>query len=234
MKKVLNVAGAENKGAAILKIGMSLVAGVALAFGLWFASTPVAQAAAQKTPAEMIQAHLAKGATIANAPDPQLLEAVCKTIRQSPRDAGLIVRTAAGARQSLRSDILCMSIRCANESHDAKGGADCTWVLDIVRDWIKQDPSLANQLVESVSNCAPDCRDALQNLGVGEGNFANPPANINVPAGGGGGGAPGGDVCLVCHNGSNVQVACSDLQTYLAGHPGDTAGACQATPVTNP
>jgi hypothetical protein len=227
-------ASSTNHRVAVWQIGLSLVTGAALAAGLWVVSAPLASAV-EKTPAELIQSQLPKDMTIASASDTQLLDAVCKSIRRSPKDVGLIVRTAAGARQSLRGDILCMSIRCANESHSAdnKGGPDCAWTLDLVRDWIKQDPNIANGLIESVSQCAPDCRDTLQNLALGEGNFANPPANINAPPGSAGGGA-GGDVCQVCHNGANIQIACSDVQGYIAGHPGDLAGACQATPVVNP
>jgi hypothetical protein len=125
-----------------------------------------------------------------------------------------------------------MAIRCARGA-DSKNVRDCSWVVDVVREWIGVDPSLANQLIESVSACAPDCRDPLQNLGLGEGNFANPPANINPPPGTTGGGA-GGNICLVCHNGHEIQISCSDLESYLKAHPGDFAGPCQPTPVTNP
>lgn len=210
----------------------SFVAGVALAGAFWAASTPVARGV-QKTPAEVIQAQLPSTVTIATASDTQLLDAVCKSVRNSPKEAALIVRTAAGARESLRSNILCMGIRCAHEARDM----DCTWVLDVVRDWIKQDPALANQLGESISECAPNCRELLQNIGaggVGEGAFGNPPANANPPPGSVGSGAgAGGNSCVVCHNNQNITLACDDVAGYLQSHPGDRAGACQATPETN-
>jgi hypothetical protein len=38
------------------------------------------------------------------------------------------------------------------------------------------------------------------------------------------------DKCPVCHNGTNphtVFIKCSEVNNYLAGHPGDYAGPCQ-------
>lgn len=227
MKKLFTVTKNEAMPASAWKTGLAVLVGVALAGSFWFASMPIAQAV-QMTPAEMIQSKLPTNMTIATATDPQLLEAVCKAVKQWPKEAGLIVRTAAGARKSLRGDILCMAVRCQRERH----ALDCGWVVDVVRDWIKTDGSEANLLIETISQCAPDCRDSLQNLAIDEGNFGNPPANVNPPPGSVGGGA-GGNVCIVCHNGQEIQVACSDLDNFLKGHPGDSAGPCQPTPVTN-
>ncbi|MEP6602338.1 MAG: hypothetical protein ABJB69_00140 [Spartobacteria bacterium] len=229
MKKLFNITKREVANTSVFKAGLGLLAAVALASIFWFASTPLAQAATT-TPAEMIQSKLPANMTIATSTDPQLLDAVCKAVKQHPREAGLIVRTAGGARKSIRSDILCMGLRCSREGK----GVDCTWVLDVVREWIKTDPEIANQLTESVSQCAPDCRDALQSLGrdLGEGNFANPPANINPPPGSTGSGA-GQNRCLVCHNGHEISIPCEEVAKYLKNHPGDNAGPCQPTPTTN-
>ena len=228
MKTPFILASNRRLRAASLKTGLAFVLVFGLAPGFWFASLPIARAA-QITPAEMIHSKLPANTTLSTATAPQLLEAVCKAVKQWPRDAGLIVRVAAGARQNLRVDILCAAIRCARESHSL----ECSWVLDVVREWTNANPSLANQLIESVGECAPDCRDALQSSTLGEGNFTNPPININPPPGSVGGGG-GGNVCLVCHNGNEIQIACSDLDNYLRSHPGDHAGPCQPTPITNP
>ncbi|GEM_PF-2647840 len=230
--------------AAKFKTIFSLLAGIALASGLWVASAPIANAV-QKTPAEVIQAQLPGDMTIATASDRQLLDAVCKAVKQSPKEAGLIVRTAAGARQKIRTDVLCMAIKCHRASDEEAQGTRCTWVIDVVREWIKQDPSLASQLTESISQCSPSCRETLQVAIVegkdvpaeGPGGFGGTTVmtNINPPPGAaGGGGGPGTNSCIVCHNNQNVTISCADLQTYLAGHPGDSPGACQATPITNP
>jgi hypothetical protein len=230
MKKLLAVANG-GMPAPLLRTTFTLLLGMALGSGFWLATLPMAKAAAQMTPAEMIQSKLPTGKTIATATDAELMEGVCKSIRQWPKEAPLIVRTAAGAKKNLRSDILCMAVRCAREKHVV----DCSWITDILRDWIKEDPSDANRLTEMGLQCAPDCRDALQaSLGQqGEGSFANPPSNINAPPGSVGGGA-GGNVCIVCHNGTEVQIGCADVSNYLSSHPGDTAGPCGTTPITNP
>ncbi len=228
MKKLLTVANSEGIAASVFKTTLTLLAASALGSSFWVASLHLAEGA-RVTPAEMIQSKLPPGTTIATATDPQLLEAVCRAVKQWPSEAHFIVRTAAGARKSLRTDILCTAIRCLREQN----ALDCAWVVDVVREWIKADPGDANRLTELIIECAPECRDPLQALLLGVGTFTNPPANINAPPGSVGGGA-GGNVCLVCHNNQEIQVACSDLESYLRSHPGDTAGACVVTSVTNP
>jgi hypothetical protein len=211
------------------KLSALLFIGATLGFGFWIASTPVAHGQSKLTPVEMIQAKLPSDKTIATASDAQLLDAVCKAVKQTPKDVSLIIRTVAGARKSLQGDILCMTIRCLKEKREF----DCAWVTDVVRDWIKADPDSTNQLIELVSDCSPDCRDPLQGLLTGGGAFANLPSNINPPPGSVGGGAAAGNACIVCHNGENVQIACDNMANYLTAHPGDTSGACQVTSTTN-
>jgi hypothetical protein len=43
--------------------------------------------------------------------------------------------------------------------------------------------------------------------------------------------------CDVCHNPHNyhtINIPCDQVDKFLANHPGDFRGRCQATPVTNP
>jgi hypothetical protein len=228
MKKLVALWTEKRFSAGVLKTTLVLFVGIALGSGFWIASTPMAHGQAKLTPVEMIQSKLPQGKTIATASDTQLLDAVCKAVKQSPKEASLIIRTVAGAKKSLQGDILCMTIRCLKEKREL----DCAWVTDVVRDWIKADPDSANQLIELVSDCSPDCRDPLQGLLTGGSAFANPPSNINPPPGSVGAGASG-NTCTVCHNGENVQVGCDDMANYLTGHPGDTAGSCQVTSTTN-
>jgi hypothetical protein len=232
--------------AANFKTIFSLVAGLALASGLWVASAPMARGVQQKTPAETIQAQLPGDKTIATASEKQLLDAVCKAVKQSPKEAGLIVRTAAGARQTIRGDVLCMALKCGRtQGDDDIKSTKCTWAVDVVREWIKQEPALASQLTESVSQCAPDCRDTFQVALVdgkdvpaeGPGNFQGTTVanNINPPPGSaGGGGGPEVSKCVVCHNGHEISIPCDQTQKFLRNHPGDRTGPCQATPITNP
>src|ERR1700737_1878286 len=126
MKKLFMAAKSEVLAGPALKTGLSLIVGVALAAGFWFASSPRTQAA-PATPAEMIQSQLPSGKTIATASNQQLLDAVCKAVKKWPSEAGLIVRTAAGARRELRSEILCTAMRCLHQ--------DCGWSVEILREW---------------------------------------------------------------------------------------------------
>ena len=44
------------------------------------------------------------------------------------------------------------------------------------------------------------------------------------------------DKCIVCHNEHNfheISIPCDQLDKYLKNHPGDHAGPCQVTSVTN-
>jgi hypothetical protein len=234
MKKLRAVATGSGRAASNIKTGSLFAIALGLGSAFWLASLPLVHAA-QLSPAEMLQSKLPPGTTVASATDTQLLEAVCQAIKQTPKDAALIVRTAAGARSSVRSEVLCTAVGCARQK-DANS-ADCAWVSAIVREWIQADPNDANHLSEIALRCAPDCREVLQAAPPGEGpakaGFSNPPSNINAAPGSlGAGGAP--DTCSVCHNNQQIQISCSDLASYLRGHPGDTAGNCEATPVTNP
>jgi hypothetical protein len=229
MKKLVALCTEKRFSTGVLKTTLVLLVGIALGSGFWIASTPMAHSETKLTPVEMIQPKLPSGKTIATASDTELLDAVCKAVKQWPKDASLIIRTVAGARKNLQGDVLCMTIRCLKEKREL----DCTWVTDVVREWIKADPDSANQLIELVSDCSPDCRDPLQGLLTGGGAFANPPSNINPPPGSVGGGAAAGNTCVVCHNGENVQIACDNMANYLTAHPGDTSGSCQVTSTTN-
>ena len=236
-----------------------LVLTASLGAGFWLASSPLAHGKLI-TPAEMIQNQLPAQKTIASASADQLLQAVCKAVHQSPKDAALLVRTAAGGRKNLRSDILCTAVRCQREKHDL----DCSWVVALWHEWTKDEPGEANQLSETVLHCAPDCTQAMEKRETnittarqvrevkdakevvdakdakdipaeppGEAGFANPPNNVNPAPGTVGGGGASVKLCSVCHNGQVVQIACSSVDAHLKSHPGDTAGPCQATPDLN-
>jgi hypothetical protein len=49
--------------------------------------------------------------------------------------------------------------------------------------------------------------------------------------------APPSGKCIVCHNSHNfheISIPCDQVDKYLQDHPGDFAGPCNVTPVTNP
>jgi hypothetical protein len=166
---------------------------------------------------------------LGNAPKADVLSALCKAITKNQREAPAIVRTAAGARRELAPDILKTAVHCLR---DDKSAPNCELGHATLRELIAADPSQAAALTELFASLMPGCLDSPEEGPDGvasAGNIGAAPGSL-----GGGGAAPGGDVCSVCHNNQSIQVACSNLNSYLRGHPGDTAGACEATPVANP
>jgi hypothetical protein len=73
----------------------------------------------------------------------------------------------------------------------------------------------------------PDCE-----LDVPAEGPSNVPMNINPPGPALPPGVPGN--CVVCHNGQEIHVLCETIDNFRSGHPGDTRGSCQSTPITNP
>lgn len=176
----------------------------------------------------LIEIKLPAHKTVVSADKSQFLDGLCDALKQWQLVAPQIVKAAVTKRKELASDILTTAIRCLG---------DCDAIAQAVAAVVAADPAHASEYTELALQLSPNCAGAIQRVAQGqtegEGNFTNPPANVNAPPGSVGGGA-GGNTCIVCHNGHEVQVACSDLNSYLQGHPGDTAGACQPTPVTNP
>jgi hypothetical protein len=230
MEKLFILAQSCRPFARPLRVAVTLCLSLALASIFWVASVPIAQAA-HVTPAEIIQSKLSPNETITNASNTHLLQAVYKAVKQSPKDAGLIVTTAAGARKPLRSDLLCMAVQAQKEKHSL----NCTWVANILREWVKADPDNANHLIESAAQCATDCGETLQmNPSGEEGNFVAPPSNTNqLLVSFGSGGSASENVCMVCNNGKDMRIGCPGVDSFLKTHPGATRGSCQITPTTN-
>jgi hypothetical protein len=230
MNKLRALANGENLNTSCLKTAAIFSLSVALGAGFWMASAPMARAASTSTlmtPAEMIQSNLPRSMSLANASKARVLSAVCKAVGKYEKDTPQIVRTAAGARKDLTSDIVSTAVRCLRG--DGKDGAiDCGLVRSALNEAIAVNGEQAASLTELVATLAPSCLDS-PGEGPGEGAFTNPPGNINPAPGLTGGGGRSQDTCTVCHNNSEIQVACSELASYLRGHPGDTAGACQAS-----
>jgi hypothetical protein len=118
----------------------------------------------------LIQSKLPPGKTIVTATDPELLDAVCNAVKQSPAELASIVRTVAPARKRLQMDIFCKAVRCASE----RGALDCNLVNDILRQWTRERPDEAAHLLELALSCAPNCRDGLP-IQTGAGQRAEPP-----------------------------------------------------------
>jgi hypothetical protein len=235
MKKLYTAA--TNRGIASgWKTGLSLAVGLVLAASFWLASGPLVNAAAQMTPAEMIQAKLPAPKTLANAEKPEVLSAVCGAVRNWKKDAPQIVRTAAGARKEIAGDIVAEGIRCLGDR------PNCDLVGQIVSAGLSANADAAAIIVEAALQLAPGCRSAIEHItgGEGEGGFTNPPSNQNAPPGSSGASGSAGlgqTKCTICHNPNNyheIEIPCDQSDKFLADHPGDYRGPCQATPPANP
>jgi hypothetical protein len=188
------------------------------------------------TPAEMIQSKLPKTKTLGDATKSEVLSAVCAAVTSWPNEAPQIVRTAAGARKEISSDIIDKSIRCLRP--DPKDGTlNCDLVGQTVAAGISADPDKASNIIDVATQLAPACRDAIESAGTpAEGPVGNGPSNLNPPPGSLGGGAdadPLKKTVTICDNGQNVQISGPKTQGYLGSHPGSRLGACQATPGIN-
>lgn len=119
-------------------------------------------------------------------------------------------------------------------------GPDCGMRARILRSIIAAAPEQAAKLTEVAIAEGPDCAGAF---GQGAGappppdDDFGPPPPLNPPTlpGPFGGGAGGqGNVIAICHNGRTIFVSPQGAEQHLNNHPGDTLGACQVTPTTNP
>jgi hypothetical protein len=228
MKKLRAATTSEGLAASLFKTTLVFLLALGLGSSLWLASVSIVRAAAP-TPAEMIQSNLPHAVALGSASKADVLSAVCKAVGEYRKDAPQIVRAAAGARKEFSGDIVGTAIRCLRQGKE--GALDCELVRSILREGTAADPERAASLTELVLGLAPDC--SLDTPAEGPGfTSTNPLANINA-APGSVGGAAGGDVCEVCHNTQELQIACSDLDSYLRAHPGDNSGPCVATPSIN-
>ena len=218
-----------------------------LALGLWLAAAPVAKAAHDMTATEMLQSKLPREKTLTSASKTEMLDAVCGAVANWRAHSPQIVRTAVTARHEFAGDIVTIAVRCLRDDKD--GPLACERVAEIYRFAVDGDPGGQATILESFLMTAPDCRasfgftEGKQVVSAAPpaegpadiGEFTNAPTNINAPFGpiGGGGFNPQINQCVVCHNTNAIQMPCNHVNKFLKNHPGDFAGACQPTPVTN-
>lgn len=205
-----------------------------------FLAMPVA-IAREMSAIELLQSQLPAPKTLATATKAELLAAVCSAVKKSSKDAGQIVRAAIGTHKAPAADVVGQAITCLGKDKD------CSAVGRLVHAGVKAAADETSQIVERALMLSPDCRDAIEQASRArsgdenaegenseEGNFTDGPVNQNPPPGSMGGGfGPQDNSCLVCHNGQEISMPCSEVPGYLANHPGDTSGACQVTPAAN-
>ena len=236
MKKMLTV---SNGAYIAARMSVVLVVTLGLGFGFWTVMTPVAKAQ-QRSATEMIEASLPSGKTMVTASKSQYLAAVCAAVKKSPGAAAQIVKAAVDTRRQLSRDIVTAATRCLPNQ------GDCAQIGAIVDAAVDADPDSASEITDMALRLYPDCRGAISggrgtdHHGDGEGNFVNPPPNVNPPPGSIGGGASEVARCTICHvppgNPSNPQtltLPCNAAEAHLRNHSLDYAGPCVVTGTQN-
>lgn len=223
MKKLLMVSNGEHIAARIAKsLGLLLTT---VAMGAMFLGAPTS-AVAQNTPAQMIEAEMPQGKTIANAEKAEFLSALCSAVTNNRKAAPQITSFAASVKPDWKEDILRTVFRCL-------GSEDCRLLSRVLRALATGSDAAA--LTALAAELAPEC---APNFGAGappdEGVYGVAPSNLNPPPGSIGGGGGQGNVVAVCVNGVTRFVSPSAAEEILRTNPGATLGACQVTPVTNP
>lgn len=176
-----------------------------------------------ETTTEKIQAELPSTMTLRSAPRRDFLLAVCHAVSRNRNTAPQIVRVAVETRPELSSDVVSTAVGCLRDPKE--GVVDCELARRILTEAVAANPAAANEITELMIGLVPDCQLDIP----GEGPTG--PASLTPPGPLFG---PGPSNCVVCHNGQEIHVFCDRVDTYLAGHPGDSRGACESTPVTNP
>ena len=176
------------------------------------------------TPAEIIQSGLPPKMTLRSAPKRDFLLAVCSAVSRNRSSAPEIVHSAIETRPEFSGDVVTTVIGCLREPKE--GILDCELGRRILIEASAANPAAAYEITELMISLLPDCE--LDVPGEGP---SNVPVNIiphspPLPPG-----VPGN--CVVCHNGQEIHVLCETIDNFLSSHPGDTAGACQSTPITN-
>jgi len=219
MKKLLMVSNGEYLVARILKTTLLMLIGLALGTAFWVASTPVSQAQ-DMSPSKMIESQLPQGKTMETASKADFLAAVCAAVKKWRPSAPQIVRAAIDARPAWKNDILRTAFQCL-------GSDDCKLLNRVLRAAIAASPDDANALTEIAIDAAPTCAGTFSGGPVDDGNFGNPPGNLNPPPGSIGGGGGQGNVVVVCFRNQTLFVTPERAQELV--NQGATVGACRVT-----
>ncbi len=228
MKKMLTVSNSGPRSARIVKATSMLLISLALGTAFWVASTPVAQAE-EMSPTKMIESQLPSGKTTASANESEYLAAVGGAVRKYRSSAPQIVHAAVIAHPAWKKNILRAAFRNL-------GTEDCRLLNAVLHAAIASDGSDASELTDLAIELAPNCASAFPHAAggggtEGEGNFGNPPGNVNPPPGSIGGGGGQSNLVAVCHNGHTIFVAPPAVEAHL--RHGDTVGPCVVTQIQN-
>ena len=157
------------------------------------------------------------------------LAAVCAAVKKYRPSAPAIVGVAIESHPAWKKDILRSAFQCL-------GSDDCRLLGRVLRSAISASPGDASGLTETAIDAAPGCAGSFGGGGngggdQGEGNFGNPPGNLNPPPGSIGGGGGQGNVVVVCYLNQTLFVTPERAQELV--NQGATVGACTTTTTTN-
>ena len=205
----------KNRGAVIFTCGGFILTSV-------FVTAFIPEVFAATT-TEMIQVGLPSTMTLRSAPRRDFLLAVCNAVSRYRSSAPQIVRLSIETRPELSSDVVSTAIGCLREPKE--GVVDCELARRILTEAVAANPAAANEITELMIGLVPDCQLDIPGEGPTGPTSLTPPGPLF---------GPGPSNCVICHNGQEIHVLCDRVDTYLARHPGDSRGACESTPVTNP
>lgn len=163
--------------------------------------------------------------TLRSAKKQELVNSICASIEQWRAFAPQLVKTGVSHRREFTHDIVARAVGCI-------GPGNCDLIARVVAAASSANADEAARIVELAIEKCPGCQEALESPAEGpEAATLTALTNQNPAPGSAVGNSNSG--CVVCHNNQNISLACDKLETYLQAHPGDTTGACQATPNEN-
>lgn len=183
----------------------------------------------------MIQAGLPAKKTMKNATKTEFLAAICAAVRKNRSAAATIAPAAISARREYIGEVVGTVLRCSVQS-------DCKLAGEVVAATVLAEGAAVTAIADAAIATAPDCGDAIQDAARRAASGPNNQADSNAVGsdnqsslpGSGGGVSEGFDprerLILVCGNGTQRTVRESQLDGYLASHPGSFVGSCPPTP----
>jgi hypothetical protein len=224
MKNMLKGTNGTHFSARLMRSTAVALTGVALGFALWTATATISLAQ-ESSPQQMLEQSMPAGQTMASASKPQFLGAVCSAVKKFRNAAPQIIRAAVEARGAWRNDIIRTAVRCM-------GVKDCAGLGSVHSALVGAFPADASEITDLFAQLAPSCTFGGGEPAPDEGNYGNPPGNLNPPPGSVGGSGGQGNLVAVCHNGRVIFVSPRAVQAHL--NHGDSLGSCQVTPTQNP
>jgi hypothetical protein len=191
------------------------------------------------SPAEMIEAHLARGKTLQTARQANLLSAICEAVKQNHSAAVAITSTAVARRAEYAGEIVETVLRCS-------GKVGCEYAGMVVAGAVAAAPQSASRIHDAAMIRAPGCAETIRS--AAQAAVANPSANaipgVGVPLGTtprapsevqqDEGYDPLEPLRLVCDNETQRAIRESQVDDYLKTHPGAVLGSCPPTATAAP